>query len=146
MLPAELESKVGEVLDGKYTEEKRFLLEARIDIDNKAHFLSEALNDVVLLPGKEGHMVEFEIHINDKLVMCQRADGLIVATPTGSTAYALSGGGPILARLGMRGRVSSCLGVLRGVVCLELLVVLAHGCLVFYGYNYPNRRPTTLAV
>ncbi len=54
------------------------------------------LNDVVLLPGEYAQMIEFEIYINNQLVCHQRADGQIIATPTGSTAYALSGGGPIL--------------------------------------------------
>ncbi len=55
-----------------------------------------ALNDVVLLPGDIAKMIEFDISINEDFVCSQRADGLIVTTPTGSTAYALSGGGPIL--------------------------------------------------
>ena len=55
-----------------------------------------ALNDVVLLPGDVAHMIEFDITVNNEFVFTQRADGMIVATPTGSTAYALSGGGPIM--------------------------------------------------
>lgn len=93
--PDELE-KINEVLKGRYREEKRFLLDAHIhgkSKDLKAHL---ALNDVVLLPGNVAHMIEFSVTINDEYVCNIRADGLIVATPTGSTAYALSGGGPIL--------------------------------------------------
>jgi len=56
----------------------------------------EALNEIVLSPGNVAHMIEFEVLINDQFVYDQQADGLIIATPTGSTAYALSGGGPIL--------------------------------------------------
>jgi NAD+ kinase len=88
--------KVGEVLSGDYQLEQRFLLDAEI------HYLKEvinhniALNDVVLLPGDLAQMIEFETHINNQFVCKQRADGLIVSSPTGSTAYALSGGGPIL--------------------------------------------------
>lgn len=88
--PNEL-SKIGDVLSGKYTIEKRFLLTAK----NGKQELGIALNDVVLLPG-DAQLIEFEIHINNQFVCHQRADGLIVSTPTGSTAYALSGGGPIL--------------------------------------------------
>ncbi|PIZ03995.1 MAG: NAD(+) kinase [Gammaproteobacteria bacterium CG_4_10_14_0_8_um_filter_38_16] len=88
--PNEL-SKIGAVLSGKYLTEKRFLLTAK----NGKKPLGIALNDVVLLPG-DAQLIEFEIRINDQFVCHQRADGLIVSTPTGSTAYALSGGGPIL--------------------------------------------------
>ena len=84
--PNEL-SKIGEVLSGKYRTEERFLLKTELGI---------ALNDIVLLPGNNTQLIEFDIFINDQFVCQQRADGLIVATPTGSTAYALSGGGPIL--------------------------------------------------
>lgn len=87
--PNEL-SKISDVLNGKYVTEKRFLLHAKSEVD-----LGYALNDVVLSPG-EAQLIEFDIFINDQFVCQQRADGLIVATPTGSTAYALSGGGPIL--------------------------------------------------
>jgi len=89
--PNEL-TKIGDVLSGKYVVEKRFLLNA---LQTKNH-LGIALNDVVLLPGDTAQLIEFDIFINDHFVCQQRADGLIVATPTGSTAYALSGGGPIL--------------------------------------------------
>ncbi len=90
--------KVGDVLDGQYHIEPRFLLEAEIYNDNsdQIHSKNIALNDVVLLPGDVAHMIGFEIYINQQFVCQQRADGLIIATPTGSTAYALSGGGPIL--------------------------------------------------
>lgn len=94
--PTELQSKVKEVLNGQFTEEKRFLLTAKIENDGKTLHQENALNDVVLLPGDVAHMIEFDVYINDQLVSPHRADGLIVATPTGSTAYALSGGGPII--------------------------------------------------
>ena len=88
--------KIDAVLKGKYIEEKRFLLEASICHKKEIIATDMALNDVVLLPGDIAHMIEFETHINNQFVCKQRADGLIVASPTGSTAYALSGGGPIL--------------------------------------------------
>ncbi len=94
--PSEIEMQISDILDGNYHVESRFLLEATTNTDGEPQSLGTALNDVVLLPGLITHMVEFEIYINSKLVCQQRADGLIVATPTGSTAYALSGGGPIL--------------------------------------------------
>jgi NAD+ kinase len=93
--PDELE-KIDEVLSGNYMEEERFLLEASIIHANGEIMHAVALNDVVLLPGNIAHMIEFEVHINHQMICYQRADGIIVATPTGSTAYALSGGGPIL--------------------------------------------------
>lgn len=89
-------SKVNAVLNGEYIEEKRFLLTAQLQYQDQLIAQQDALNDVVLLPGDVAHMIEFAIYINHQFVCTQRADGLIVATPTGSTAYALSGGGPIL--------------------------------------------------
>ena len=96
ILPRELEAQVGAVLDGKFSEEERFLLDTQVIEKGKTLFQADALNDIVLMPGDVPHMIEFGIYINDQLVYSQRADGLITATPTGSTAYALSGGGPIL--------------------------------------------------
>ncbi len=93
--PKEL-NKIEAILNGEFEEEKRFLLAAHISKDNKTIANDMGLNDVVLLPGDVAQMIEFDIFINDRLVCHQRADGMIVATPTGSTAYALSGGGPIL--------------------------------------------------
>lgn len=93
--PDEL-TKIGSVLEGHYFEEKRFLLKTRILEDDKVANEQVALNDLVLLPGNAAQLIEFEIYINEQFVCLQRADGMIVATPTGSTAYALSGGGPIL--------------------------------------------------
>ena len=77
---------IDEILAGHYLTEERFLLSTAV---------GDALNDIVLLPGS-ARLIEFDIFINEKFVCQQRADGLIIATPTGSTAYALSGGGPIL--------------------------------------------------
>jgi NAD+ kinase len=83
-------------LDGKFTEEKRILLEAEIIRDGQSIFRSVALNDVVVSRGAMGTMIEFAVEVNGEFVYSARADGLIIATPTGSTAYALSSGGPIL--------------------------------------------------
>jgi len=96
ILPDDIENKVNDVLAGKFTSEKRFLL----DMDVKRHGAivetADALNDVVLHPGQFIHMLEFEIYVDGAFVTSQRSDGVIVSTPTGSTAYSLSGGGPIL--------------------------------------------------
>jgi NAD+ kinase len=94
--PQDLEKKIGEVLSGNYQEEKRFLLNATITVQLDKQQAGIALNEVVLTPGNVARMIEFSIMIDDQFVCAQQADGLIVATPTGSTAYALSGGGPIL--------------------------------------------------
>jgi len=91
--PDELEVKVAEVLDGHYLVENRFLLQAEVRRHAEAIGQGDALNDVVLHPGKSTRMIEFEIYIDGQFVCSQKADGLIVATPTGSTAYALSAGG-----------------------------------------------------
>lgn len=89
-------TKIDIILNGHYQEEHRFLLETIVEEKNKSIGSDMGLNDVVLLPGDIAHMIEFDIYINDEFVCSHRADGLIVATPTGSTAYALSGGGPIM--------------------------------------------------
>jgi NAD+ kinase len=88
--------QIDDILAGKYHQEKRFLLQTDVIRHEKIRHQQTALNDVVLLPGDIAHMIEFSIEIDQQLMCVQRADGLIIATPTGSTAYALSGGGPIL--------------------------------------------------
>ncbi|MGQ7247765.1 NAD(+) kinase [Halomonas sp. V046] len=94
--PDELEARVGEVLEGQYEVEQRFLLDAELYRDEALVGSGDALNEVVLHPGKAVRMIEFELFIDGQFVYSQRSDGLIIATPTGSTAYALSGGGPIM--------------------------------------------------
>ncbi|MFA6302152.1 MAG: NAD(+) kinase [Legionella sp.] len=96
ILPDDIDTLLSEVLAGSYTEEKRFLLHARIFDQENTYFEGDALNDVVLSRGNETHLVEFEVYVNDQLVSNYRSDGMIIATPTGSTAYALSAGGPIM--------------------------------------------------
>ncbi len=97
ILPEELEARVDELLRGDFARESRFLLDVSVrDRKGKLRELGAALNDVVLHPGKAAQMIEFELFIDDKFVYSQESDGLIVATPTGSTAYALSAGGPIM--------------------------------------------------
>ena len=94
--PADLQTSLNEILDGSYHEEQRFLLEMQVYRDNKLIFEGDAFNDVVVHIRDVARMIEFETRINNEFVNHQRADGIVISTPTGSTAYALSSGGPIL--------------------------------------------------
>lgn len=91
----EMLDRVSEVLAGQYCEEHRMMLQAELDGGSQPlHCM--ALNDVVLQRRETGRMLDFETWIDGVYVNTHGGDGLVVATPTGSTAYALSGGGPIL--------------------------------------------------
>ena len=94
--PQEMSVQLLEVLSGHYSEEKRFLLNTSIQDDTTNYYQGNALNDVVLSRGNEPHLIEFDVYIDQQFVTHYRSDGLILATPTGSTAYALSAGGPIM--------------------------------------------------
>ena len=87
---------IGTILDGKYVTENRMLLEGRVRSGGKKVAEVLVFNDVVMSKGARGNMVELEVRINGEFIYNQRSDGLIVATPTGSTAYAMSSGGPIV--------------------------------------------------
>jgi NAD+ kinase len=87
---------VAELLEGKFKSEQRFLLEATVRRGDTVVFRTQALNDVVVNKGDLGRMIEFAVSIDGEFIYNQRSDGLIIATPTGSTAYALSANGPIL--------------------------------------------------
>ena len=84
------------VLSGHYMMERRSLLSVKIIKDRRTFYQNISLNETVMLPTNQAHMITYEIYINDRSICQQRADGLLVATPTGSTAYALSAGGPII--------------------------------------------------
>ena len=84
------------MLTGKYLPEDLILLESQVVRDGATIKQSLALNDVVFSRGGLGQMIEFEVFINRQFVYTQRSDGLIVSTPTGSTGYSLSAGGPIV--------------------------------------------------
>jgi NAD+ kinase len=84
------------MLQGAYDEDLRSLMHARVMRDGRCVFDALAMNDVVVNRGATSGMVELRVEVDGHLVANQRADGLIVATPTGSTAYALSAGGPLL--------------------------------------------------
>lgn len=88
--------RLGEILDGKYCEESRSMLEGEILRGGKRVYHTLALNDVVVNKGDLGRMIEFDLSIDGEFVYTQRSDGMIISTPTGSTAYALSANGPIL--------------------------------------------------
>ncbi|WP_299787179.1 NAD(+) kinase [uncultured Shewanella sp.] len=94
--PDSFEAALGDVLDGKFETEHRFLLEAEVHRHGNIKSSNTAVNEAVLHPGKVAHMIEFEVYIDDNFMYSQRADGMIVSTPTGSTAYSLSAGGAIL--------------------------------------------------
>jgi NAD+ kinase len=96
MSPDEMCQRIDEVLAGRYVEEARSMLEAHILDPSGARTVGAALNDVVLQKWDTGRMLDFETSIDGQYVNTHRGDGLVVATPTGSTAYALSSGGPIL--------------------------------------------------
>jgi len=94
--PDELVSSVDNVLSGNFTTDSRLLLEARLHRKSGDDLVSYALNDIVLQRRETGRMVDFETRVAGQYVNTHSGDGLIVATPTGSTAYALSCGGPII--------------------------------------------------
>jgi NAD+ kinase len=89
-----LESQLSQILAGEYREDTRFLMQATINGADES--IGLAMNDVVIHAYQNLHMIEFETAINGRFLNSQRADGILVATPTGSTAYAMSAGGPIL--------------------------------------------------
>lgn len=94
--PDEVEQKLKKVLLGDYQLDYRFLLSMEVKEGDAVIYQDMALNDVVLHAGKSVHMIDFQMKIDGHDVYRQHSDGLIAATPTGSTAYALSGGGPIV--------------------------------------------------
>lgn len=94
--PDDIEDALSAVLAGRYHEESRFMLEFEVARDGNLLPGGTALNDIVLHPGTAAQMIEFELFIAGQFVNSQQSDGLIVATPTGSTAYSLSAGGPIM--------------------------------------------------
>ena len=92
----DMRSGIGAILDGEYSIEERALLEAEIRRNNKSILQTIALNEAVVGKGSQGRLIEFNLLIDGEFVYTLRADGVIVATPTGSTAYAMSAQGPIL--------------------------------------------------
>lgn len=85
-----------EMLSGHYVAEERIMLMASVERADDVLIAAYSFNDVVVSKSTLGRLIEFEVYIDNQFVYSQRADGLVVASPTGSTAYALSAGGPIL--------------------------------------------------
>lgn len=96
-IPAEqLEQYLDEIFQGHFEAEERSLLSTTVYRNQKVIQRTLALNDVVLTKGARGSMIDMEVIVDGQFLYQLRADGLIVATPTGSSAYALSSGGPLL--------------------------------------------------
>lgn len=94
--PDSMQPHLDRILNGHYEQETRFLLDVSMGDESSPEQAILAFNDVVLHKWNIARMIEFETYVDGQFVNDQRSDGLIVATPTGSTAYALSGGGPLL--------------------------------------------------
>ena len=90
------EAILGPMLRGEYQEDRRWMMQANVVRDGHCVFSATAMNDVVVNRGATSGMVELRVEVDGRFVANQRADGLIIASPTGSTAYALSAGGPLL--------------------------------------------------
>ena len=93
---SEMSESVGAILEGRHTVEERALIEAEILRGGQTLMRTVALNEAVVTKGSQARLIEFKLTIDGEYVYQLRADGVIVATPTGSTAYALSAQGPIL--------------------------------------------------
>jgi len=91
--PADLTFALKKIMQGNLIEDKRIFLEAKISGKNERY---KALNEIVLHSGSIAQLIEYDLFIDDEFVYRQKADGLIVSTSTGSTAYSLSGNGPII--------------------------------------------------
>ena len=90
------QSTLKPMLQGEFEEDRRWMMQAEVLRDGKCVFAATAMNDVVVNRGATSGMVELRVEVDGRFVANQRADGLIIASPTGSTAYALSAGGPLL--------------------------------------------------
>jgi len=91
--PDEITTRLLEVIKGDFIKEKRSFLEASLQGAKDSYL---ALNEVVIHSGAIAQLIDFDLFINDRFVYRQKADGLIISSPSGSTAYSLSGGGPIV--------------------------------------------------
>src|SRR5690606_22362254 len=91
-----METGLGAILEGEGVEAPRFMLDVVVQRGERSVFHTVALNDVVVNKGDIGRLIAFDVRIDNDFVYTQRSDGMIVSTPTGSTAYALSANGPIL--------------------------------------------------
>ncbi|TLU61611.1 NAD(+) kinase [Thalassotalea litorea] len=94
--PDNLFDPLEEILQGRSKTEHRFLIQTEVYRHGQLKSANSAVNEAVLHPGKVASMMEFEVYLDDVFMFSQRSDGLIVSTPTGSTAYSMSAGGSIL--------------------------------------------------
>lgn len=94
--PQDIITPLEQILAGNSRQEQRFIIEAEVYRHGKLKSSNSAVNEAVLHAGKVASMIEFEVYIDGSFMFSQRSDGLIVSTPTGSTAYSMSAGGPIL--------------------------------------------------
>lgn len=84
------------ILRGDYHIEQRTLLTTEVGLQNEIRYRGDSVNDAAISKGNSGRLIEFEIRVNGQFLSHIRSDGVIIATPTGSTAYSLSAGGPII--------------------------------------------------
>ena len=96
LMPDEMQINIRKILDGDYTEEKRMMLKAEIMKANGELLEDRALNDIVLQRSETGRMLNFTTSVSNQYINNHAGDGIIIATPTGSTAYSMSCGGPII--------------------------------------------------
>ena len=94
--PNDLLPPLEKILAGESCSEQRFIIEAEVHRHGKLKSSNSAVNEAVLHAGKVASMIEFEVYIDGSFMFSQRSDGLIISTPTGSTAYSMSAGGPIM--------------------------------------------------
>lgn len=92
----ELEKTLDRILSGDYKTEKRLKLCSRVLLSGEETFKSSVINDIVINKGALARIIDIDVYIGDLFVNTYRADGLIISTPTGSTAYNLAAGGPIV--------------------------------------------------
>lgn len=96
LTPDEVQDGVAAILRGEFSTEERLMLQSELLTGGASEECPPVLNDVVVQKSDGGRLIEFETYVDGLFLCAYRADGIVVATPTGSTAYALSGGGPIL--------------------------------------------------
>jgi len=96
-IPADsVEQHLEQILAGNFVEDERFQLHCQVNRNDETIIESDAFNDIIVQKRHVAKLIELKTYVNSTLLHSQRADGMIIASPTGSTAYALSGGGPIL--------------------------------------------------
>ena len=94
--PNEMQSDISQILEGKFTKEARMMLKVRIEKSDGNIYEDRALNDIALQRSETGRMLNFTTSVSNQYINNHSGDGIIIATPTGSTAYSLSCGGPII--------------------------------------------------